>query len=79
MATTNTIQAIRSDIEGGGKSRVPFTTVERVLGQSYADDGDFVDAIDVLVAATAWITGYEIDWINRYILFTGPWTEPGGP
>jgi hypothetical protein len=79
MATPNTIQAIRSDIEGDGKSFVPFTTVERVLGQSYADDGDFIDAIDALVAPVAWITGYEVDWINRVILFTGPWVEPGGP
>ena len=75
MATAATIQAIRSDIEGNGRSLVPFTTVERVLGQAYADDTDFTDAIDVLVAATAWVTSYEIDWINRHILFTGPWTE----
>jgi hypothetical protein len=76
MATTQTIQAIKKDIEGNGSSLVPFKTIEHVLGQCYADDDDFEAAVDALVASKVWVTGYEIGWKDRIVLFTGPWSEP---
>lgn len=75
MATLKTIQAIKNDIMGNGCSSVPFETVERILGTSYADDDDFEEAILNLMSAKSWVTGCSIDWINRKITFTGPWTE----
>ena len=75
MATAQTVQAIKTDIEGNGCSIVPFATVERVLGATYPDDSDFEDAIDTLVAAKEWVTDYHIDWIDCKVTFIGPWTE----
>jgi hypothetical protein len=75
MATAKTIQAIRADMEGNGISIVPFATVERILGQAYPDDNSFEAAISQLVSTVDWVTSFEIDWINRYVKFSGPWTE----
>ena len=79
MATASTVQAIRNDIERTGSSTVPILAVEYVTGVVLDDDDTFESAVAALVASKSWVTGYSIDWINRYVTFTGPYTEPGGP
>jgi hypothetical protein len=54
-------------------------TVEYVLGVECEDDATFEAAVSAAVAGTPWLSGFEIDWINRNVTLTGPYTEPGGP
>lgn len=79
MAKASTIQAIRDDIEGDGKTTVPFATIEYILGSPCEDDDEFESAISSFVDSKAWVTSYHIDWIDRRVFFEGPFTEPGGP
>jgi len=77
MAKTKTVDAIKDDIETTGDSVVPIAVVEYVTGVAHDDDDTFEATIAALVAAKDWVTGYEINWVNCVVRFTGPWTEPG--
>lgn len=72
MGKQKTIAEIREKIEISGYSAVPFSTVEYVLGITHDDDDTFETAVSDLVDTTAWVTGYGMDWINTFVLFTGP-------
>ncbi len=75
MAKTKTANAIKADITTTGRSRVPVSVVEYLVGSALADDDDFDAAVAALIAPKDWVTGYSIDWVNRVVQFTGPWTE----
>jgi hypothetical protein len=77
MAKASTVNAVKSDLEGNGKTIVPFKTIEYLLGQSHEDDDDFESAISGYVNSKDWLSSYHIDWINMEVSFTGPWTELG--
>ncbi len=75
MAKTKTADAIKEDIDRTGSCRVPVSVVEYLIGSALEDDDDFDTAIAALVASRDWVTGYSIDWVNRTVEFTGPFTQ----
>lgn len=76
MGIAKSVQAIREDIAGHGRSKIPFATVERIIGSPCTDDDAFETAISTLVGSVDWADGYEIDWIDCFVTVIGPWEEP---
>ena len=72
MANNHTLLAIRGDIESFGNCLVPIDTLEHYLGAPFDDDDDCDSSISSLMSGVSWATSYEIDWINRRVLFRGP-------
>ena len=72
MANTKTVDEVKELVGRDGYAMVPITTIEHVLGAPFTDDDDCDTQVGALVAGSAWLDSYEIDFINRIVLLRGP-------
>lgn len=72
MAKTQTVAAVKAEIDRQGYCIAPFATVEYFLGVVCEDDDEFESAILAATASLEWVEEVSVDWVNRAVLITGP-------
>ena len=73
---TYILQSIKSRVEAIGRCSVTREVLERMAEAPFADTDAFIAALDALVAAKDWVTGYEIAHVSQSVDIYGPALPP---